>query len=891
MKYFKLFTLLLLAFSGLPAAAQQFIQNTGSKALTFKELQLQFDAFKKTNNLNDHKYWKQFKRYEADMQLHTNGRGEPDGFATYVEEAIKAADNKLQGKSAAAPWSPVGPNAIPNNLTGYMENGIGRVNCVAFNPTNTSVYYVGVAQGGIWKTTNGGSSYTPLTDNLPITRVSDICIDPNNSNTIYASICDFEYIDKGLFLDGRKRHTHYGLGVYKSTDAGLSWNATGLSFQLTNGDASLIKEIVINPANSGQLLACGVSGMYRSNDAGATWVKKLDSLFWDMVQDPLNPSTIYAATGWLPNSAIGHAGIYKSTDFGNTWSLLNTGMAFQGAVQRTKLAIAPSNPNVVYAICCDASNEFYGIYKTVNAGVSWTYHLPQLNILEAGQGTGSGGQGAYDLALIVNNTDENTIYAGGVNIWASVDGGVNFDPASHWTLQFGNTLHGDIHYLERQPGTNAIFACSDGGLYKTNNLQAGSWTNGWPTNWTNLSNGMQCTSFYRLSSSKNQKGRLVAGAQDNASFYYNGTSWATIFGGDGMDNYLDPVNHQNILGSSQFGSLFYSNNDGIFGNFVGSNPNNESSEWVAPIVADYNRPGVIYGGNENVVKSTDGGQNWTALAGIYTNTLTQTRTEISALAVSASNSLVVYAARRVRYELGIKGMVFRTINGGTSFTNITSNLPDSLFYTGIEISDTNHDEAVVCMAGFSAGYKVYKTTNGGVSWINLSYNLPNIPVNCIKYIPGTAKIVVATDLGLYILDNGTTSWYTYSAGLPNVIISDIEFNPVLNKVYVSTFGRGIWETSLSQMAGTAFNGVGLNELKTGINFNLFPTLNTGQFTVELEDLTKARQLDIIDVNGRVVYSEVVNKNITQIQVELLPGAYYVRLAGKEGVGVKRMLVE
>jgi photosystem II stability/assembly factor-like uncharacterized protein len=871
--------------------AQQFITNGSNKALTFKEIQLQFNSFKKANNLSKQKHWKQFKRYEADMQLHTNGRGEPDGFATYIEEAIKASENKTLSKSSAAVWSPVGPNAIPNNLTGYMENGIGRVNCVAFHPTNANVFYVGVAQGGIWKTTNGGSSYTPLTDNLPITRVSDICIDPNNTNVIYASICDFAYIDKGLYLDGRKRHTHYGLGVYKSTDAGLSWNPTGLTFQLTNGDASLLKEIIINPANSNELLACGVSGMYRSVNAGATWVKKLDSLFWDMVQDPINPSTIYAATGWLPNSAMGHAAIYKSTNFGTTWTLLNTGISFQGGVQRIKLAIAPSDNNYVYALCCDASSGFYGIYKSINAGTSWTYYLPQLNILEAGQGTGSGGQGAYDMALIVNKTDKNTIYTGGINLWGSTDGGINFDPISHWTLQYGATLHGDIHYIERQPITDNIFVCSDGGIYKTSNLQIGTWSTSWPTTWTNLSNGMQCTSFYRLSSSKNQKGRLIAGAQDNASFYNDGTGWATIFGGDGMDNYLDPINHQNILGSSQFGNLFYSNNNGAFGNFVGSNPNNESSEWVTPIVADYNHPGVLYAGNENVVKSIDGGQNWTALASVYTNTVTLANTEISALAVSPTNSQVIYAARRVRYEFGLKGIVFRTTNGGTSFTKITANLPDSLFYTGIEVSNTNQDEAVICMAGFSAGHKVYKTTNGGVNWVNISYNLPNIPVTCVKYIPGTSKIIVATDMGLYILDNATTTWNSYSSGLPNVIVSDIEFNPALNKTYVSTFGRGIWETSLSQMSGTVTNTIGLKHLDMPVQFNVYPAINKGKFSIQLEELGATPKLDIMDVNGRIVFSEVLSTILTEINLNLLPGAYFVRVLRYDKVGVRRILVE
>ncbi|MCC6370604.1 MAG: T9SS type A sorting domain-containing protein [Bacteroidia bacterium] len=874
--------------SGFNAVAQNFIQNNSNRALSFKELQLQFHQYKTSNNLNTKKYWKQFKRYEADMQLHTNGHGEPDGFAVYVNEAVNAAQEKQANASASAPWYPVGPNAVPNNLTGYMENGIGRVNCVAFHPTNTSVFYVGVAQGGIWKTTNGGVSYTPLTDNLPITRISDICVDPNNPNTIYASVCDFEYIDKGLYLDGRKRHTHYGLGVYKTTDGGLTWNPTGLSFQLTNGDASLLRKIVINPTNSNELLACGVSGMYKTTNGGTTWVKQLDSLFWDMVQDPINPSVIYAATGWVKNANMGHAAIYKSTNFGGTWTMLNTGITMQGTVQRIKLAIAPSDQNYVYAMCCDNTDGFYGVYKSTNAGTSWTYNAPFDNILEWGQGGGSGGQGAYDMAFLVDATNKNTLYTGGINLWGSTDGGVSFNPISHWTFQNGtNTIHADVHFMDRQPGTGDVFVCCDGGIYKTAALQIGSWTSNWTTNWTNLSNGMQCTSFYRLSSSRNSKGRLIAGAQDNASFYYNGSSWSSIFGGDGMDNYLDPVNHQNIIGSSQFGNFFHSTDDGVTGNVVSTNPFNEAAEWTAPIVADYNHPGVLYVGNENIARSTNGGLTWSGIGGIYTNSTTLQNTEISALAVAATNSLVVYAARRVRYELGMKGFVFKTVNGGVSYSNITSNLPDSLYFTSMDVNPLNANEVVITMAGFSAGNKIFKSTNGGLNWTNISYNLPNVPVNCVKYLPGTSHLLLAADLGVYLLSQGATNWQSYSSGLPNVIVTDIEFNPILNKTYISTFGRGIWETSLSQIVTDIKNTGETN----AVSFDVYPSVNAGNFSVKVSDGMQTYKLDIFDVNGRIVYSNELKDNSSAIKLNVAPGAYYLRLTNEERVGVKKIIVQ
>lgn len=879
------FLILPLIVSATTSVAQPFIRNDKNRALTFKEVQLQFEEFRRNNDLEKVKHWKSFKRYETDMVRHSNGRGEPDGFDIYIEEALRAAAEKESGSSSS--WLPTGPSLLPNNLQGYAENGMGRINCVGFHPTDPNTFYVGVAQGGLWKTINGGQSYTPLTDNLPITRISDICIDPKHPDTLFISVCDFEYIGTGLYLDSRKRHTHYGIGAYKSTDGGNTWSATGLTYQLTDGDASLIRKILVSPDNASHVLACGASGMYKSTNGGTSWNKLLDSLFWDMEPDPVHDSVIYAATGWVETSNLGHAAIYKSTDFGNTWTMLNTGIPQQGTVQRIKLAVAPSNPNTVYALACDDQDGFYAVYRSSNAGSTWSFQPGFTNILEWGDGTSSGGQGTYDMALCVSDTNENYLYAAGINIWSSADGGVNFSPCSHWTYQFGlQTIHADVHAIQQHPVTKEFFVSCDGGLYKTQSIEPGDWIAPWSTNWTNLTNGMQITSFYRLSSSKNTTGRLAAGAQDNSTFYCDGSSWSTIFGGDGMDNYLDPTDDFMVIGSSQYGNFFVSYTGGFSGNYISTNPNFEMSEWVTPIVADYNNYGVLYVGNENVVQSTDAGGNWTPLA---TMPVTGPATEITALAVSPSNSNVIYAARRVRHEINAKGIVFRTVNGGNSFTNITSNLPDSLYYTGMDACPTASNEAVICMAGFAAGCKVFKTTNGGTSWTNISFNLPNVPVNSVKYVQGTNQIVVATDLGVFVLNYNTSTWINYSTGLPNVIVSDIEFNPAVNKAYISTFGRGIWETELSQIK--ALQGVGVNETVRAVpvHFRVYPAAGDGHFTVET-GTDQACHLAVVDVMGRVIHRATLNNNTSQLSLAAAPGAYYVKLMKNGGSAVQKVII-
>ena len=876
--------------------AQKFIRKVPNHKLTFIEMQHQFNEFAKQNDLKKTKHWKYYKRWENDMQFKTDGHGEIADPAIYINEAVKVADFKNSVPSSPrfspAAWSPFGPYVLPGNLTGYMQNGIGRINCIAFHPTNPSIYYVGVAQGGLWKTTNDGASWTPLTDNLPIDRISDIAIDPANPNIIYISVCDFEYIDVALNIDGRKRNTHYGLGVYKTTDGGVTWNPTGLSFQLTDGDASLIRKVLINKTDSNKLVACGVSGMYTSSDAGATWTHTLDSLFWDLQQDPVSNNVMYATSGWLAASGKGFAGIYKSTDFGATWTMLPTGIPGTGIVQRLRIAIAPTDNNYIYASAVDYQEGSYGIYKSTNAGASWTYIDPGVNMLEGGTGTAPGGQGTYDLGFAVNPVNKNILYVGGVNMWASGDGGNTFDPVSHWTLSYGATIHGDIHFITSNPLNNAFFVCSDGGVYKTNAITSETWTAAsggtpWPTAWTSISDGMNITSFYRLSSSKTVSGRVVAGAQDNATFYYDGTAWNTIFGGDGMDNYLDPSDENAVIGSSQFGSFSISADGGVTGGGMFANVNSEPAEWTSPIVADYNIPGTLYAGFTNVTKSTDGGFSWNALSFMPSNGIFDN--EISALAVAYSNSNVLYAARRVRFDMGSPSGMYVTTDAGSSWTEITAGLPDTLYFTSTDVSQTNANTAYVSMAGFVAGEKVYKTADAGLTWQNISYNLPNIPVNCIKTVPGSNQVMVATDLGIYVLDEASSMWISESAGLPNVICTDIEFNESLDKIYISTFGRGIWENTLSSFTG-------INEQKPNdIGIELFPSLNNGSFSIKISDkdaLTETLYLEVIDITGQLVYSETLKgKNSYSETLNVPPGMYFARIKGKKISGVKSFVVQ
>lgn len=295
----------------------------------------------------------------------------------------------------------------------------------------------------------------------------------------------------------------------------------------------------------------------------------------------------------------------------------------------------------------------------------------------------------------------------------------------------------------------------------------------------------------------------------------------------------------------------------------------------------------MYAGFTNVNKSTDGGYNWTALSPLPFNGINNNET--SALAVANSNSNVIYAARRIRFEFSSPPGMYRTSDGGSTWTEISSGLPDTLYYTSIDVSQTDANTAFVTLSGFVSGEKVYKTINGGAIWQNISYNLPNIPVNCIKTVPGSNKKMIATDLGVYMLDEAASLWVSQSAGLPNVIITDIEFNQTLDKIYISTFGRGIWETNLSAMVGINNN----NPVEIGVE--LFPSLNNGTFTIQLSDaglLNELLNLEIIDVKGRLVHkSSLTGKNSAQVNTNLPPGMYFARIKNRKLNGVKRFVVQ
>lgn len=873
-----------------------------NKQTDFKTLQSEFDEYRHSRDLRKTKGWKWYKRWEAHYEQRTSLHGDINQSSEFFAEMKKIQSEKNKANKGASAWVPFGPSELPPSVDDITSHGMGRINCIAFHPTDSATIFVGVAQGGVWKTTNSGQSWTPLTDQLPIIRISDIAIDPNNTNTMYISVGDYAYLGVSLKSDGRKRHTHYGVGVYKTTDGGLTWTETGLNSSLSDLDESLIRRVFVNPANSSHVVAAGISGIWKSYDAGQTWTKKNSSIIWDIEENPKNANTIYASTGFIATLNEGTAGILRSRDFGETWTPLTTGIPSTTA-QRVELAISPLDTNYVFAITCGLDRGLEGFYRSTNAGNTWTKQYSGstgLNLLGWDNSQGGGGQGTYDLAIVPDANDVNKVYVGGINMWGTDDGGLTWDGMSYWLPYYGEYLHADQHQFKYNPLNNAYYVANDGGLYRTDNPVIGSWDDAmidpnykWPTRWRFLGSGMQITSFYRLGLRENF-GDVIAGAQDNSTYYRTNNAWVNMIGGDGMECILHPTDADILYGSAQYGYLVQSFDGGESFNSLDVTPF-EDGEWTTPFKLDKNIPEIIYAGYENMHISDDEGLSFFPISSFPTMN-NGAGAPISAFDFSENDPNYIYVAKRIVHQRNEPMKFYVTTDGGMNWENRTSGLPDSLYCTYISVSKTNPQLAWACFSGFASGVKVFKTENAGQSWTNISANLPNIPVNTIVHDPNSNKnvIYIGTDAGVYYTYDGANTWTLYSNLLPNVIVSELEIHTDSNKLFAATFGRGIWMTDLVDL-----NGVGKNNNPfVKLEFELYPNKNSGEFNIQASGIdTKVNQVSVsvIDVLGREVYKSsepVLSGELNKkYNLKLLPGMYYFRLKSGGYTGVKKFVVE
>ena len=816
--------------------------------------------------------YEKFKRWEYYWEGRVTATGEFVSPLVNVNE-WKAYNERLasmketdQRDVMVANWIAKGPDNTPG---GYY--GIGRLNCIAFHPTNTNTFWVGTAAGGLWKTTNGGSSWSASTINGLVLGVTDIAVDPNSPNTIYIATGDGEGGSLAGFVGG-----DYGsgdsksVGVLKSTDGGSTWNTTGLVW--TVQDQRVTHRLLINPNNPQILILAASDGIYRTTNGGAAWTQVANGAnVNDLEFRPGDPNTVYAATYTYLSG--GDAQIYTSYDGGDSFSQ----SSFFSGSSRINMAVTPAWPDLVDCIIANQQSGLLGLYYSDDAGQNFYEYFPgscNNNMLNGSvDASGCDGQGNYDLAYAISPSDKNEIWIGAVNMWATSDGGGNWNLANYWYDEQNPAgvpvVHADKHFIAFDPqNSSTIYQCNDGGLYKT--------TNG-GNSWTVASNGIQNSQMYRIAIAQSQPDVVICGLQDNGNkLLANGTWGDTRSGGDGLDCAIDYTNADIQYATWPNGGLQRTTDRWNTKTIISTNiPGQPSGSWLTPIRLDDNNPQIIYAALDKVYKSNDRGDSWQAISNVFTGR------PFRHLSVAPSNSQYIAASTF--------DSLFMTNDGGNSWGLVSSLTQQGTYISNITHQSDNPQIIYVTLSGYVSGEKVYRSTDDGNTWSNISGSLPNVPVNCIVQEKGSTTVYIGTDLGVWYRNEFLSDWIPFNTNLPTVPVTDLEIyytNPV-NQIWAGTFGRGLWRTS---------GWVGITDPEAVNNaFALFPNPAIGEFEVIIKNpMLSVKQLSILNQLGEVVLT--VERPLTldsKINVNLdglANGVYVVNLITNQTPVIKKLVI-
>ena len=717
-----------------------------------------------------------------------------DKYQQAWEQAKTIRNKQYNSRSAArlgsAQWKSIGPSA----------NIGGRILSLAINSTNTSIIFAGSAGGGIWKTKDAGANWQSVATGFPLMGVPSIVINPSNTNIIYAGTGEIYRLDStgttpnpnNFGLNVWKARGTYGLGILKSTDGGVTWKKV---MDKKMADMFGIQMLKLDPVNPDIVYACATDGLYRSNDAGATWTNILPKTYVsDVVINKSNTSQIVAAVGNFSNT---YKGIYRSTNGGSSWVKIASALpaSFQGFIRLDNLTSA-GNENTIVASIGVSETSTTELYRSTDFGSTWT-------------GLNSTGHTkwqywcAHDVAINPSNTG-NMVF-GGVNLFAFTTSTAKNGNVTTSSSEIGaNVVHDDIHDIKFDPSNSSIiYIACDGGIYKS--------TDG-GTTFSQKNNGLNATQFYAsVGVSVTDSKLIVGGLQDNGVIKTTdgGVTWTTMPGsyGDGSACLIDPKNDNNILASGDARNVYLSTNRGGAASnklaYLGG-ANDSRTAFVTPMAMSKKKPSVVYVGSDNLHKSTDGGATWSYntsyTATSPTNFIEAIHKTAIAMAVSPTdvtgNKLFVSTSPFAQYDndddrIYVTGQpnVLKTLNGATPFTSVKSNLPDR-FVMDFAISEGNDDSVFVAVGGFGTPH-IYVTGNGGTSWTAVGNGLPDAPFNAVLIDPANPKVLYAAgDMGVYVSPNRGETWLDYNNGFTDVVqVMDLQATAG-NQLVVATHGKG-----------------------------------------------------------------------------------------------------
>ena len=668
-------------------------------------------------------------------------------FAAKWPSVVRA--QRAQQAPSAAGWVGFGPSPIMQ----FGARNAGRVTAIALDPSNPARLFIGAAQGGVWRSDDGGANWTPLTDGECSLAMGSLTVDPVVPTIVYAGTGE-----ANLSAD-----SYYGCGVLRSTNGGATWTRLGAQ---VFGDVSISK-ILVDQATAGSQtsstvfastaynFAANCNGLFKSTNSGVTWTGVLGGCVSDVVQDRSTPSTLYAA--------VGFNGVYKSVNGGATWQPLPNGFPTLN-VGRIALAIAPSQPSILYAaVHSTSTNGLLGVFKSTDAGGAWSQ--------VTATGVSCNQQCWYDLVLVVDPTNPDLVYFGGVPLYRSIDGGAT------WAV-ISNGIHVDQHALVVDPQNPSIlWAGNDGGMYRSAD---------YGSTWADLNSGLSITQFYPGVSAFPGSGyQLLGGTQDNGTVEYDGSpAWPQVFCCDGGFTAVNFQTPTTAFAECQWNSCGpYRRDAGSGGAFVAKSAGINFADpalFIPPLVMDPVNPQVLYFGTTTLYRTGDNGESWAANSPGFGG-------RISAIAVAPSNTQTVYVGLQT-------GGVQLTPNSGLSWINITAGLPNR-YVTDIAVDPADFHHAYVTVSGFGSGH-VFETVDFGTTWRDISGNLVDVPVNAIVRHPGTGALYIGTDLGVLVSSDDGQTWGPSAPGLPNVAVLDLVFNSTTQTLYAGTHGRGVFAYNL-----------------------------------------------------------------------------------------------
>lgn len=734
----------------------------------------------------------------------------------------------------AVDWFELGPAPITTGAN------TGRVSALAISPVDDDTWFVGGADGGIWRTTDSGVSWTPLTDDMPTTAIGAIAIDPQNADAIYAGTGEANYAN----------HSRYGLGLYRSLDGGDSWTQLAettfagrcfsrLIVHTTNG--SILYAAVTRAGGFPELAAAknhpqatDPVGVYRSLDGGETWAYLDNGLpnlsATDLVIDPQNPHVLYAAIGRIFGDASN--GIYKTIDGGDSWTKLTNGLPAGSSCGRISLDLAPTMTDRLYTMITRPASATgggattLGVYRSDDAGATWAQ--------QAGFGNLQATYGWYLSVVTVHPTDPDLVWFGGLNLRRTTTGGGNWETA--------NPPHVDVHAIEWTSDGQRLIVADDGGVHES--PTGGSF-------WQIRNNGLGIIQFYAgISTHPDFDEVLLGGTQDNGTNRRNdtGTSWFASLGGDGGWTLIDPAAPNRAFAEFQgSGNLYRSGNSGqTFPTFSGGGIiSSDRNAFLPPYAIDPSDNQRMLYATQRVYESVTGGSFWMPISSDLTN---GGIAAIRALVIAPSDGNVVYVATN-------DGRVLRSDDGGANYTLL---LEDNLGWPRVtrELFVHPDDALTVYLAGAAFGVEqIRRSTDGGDTWVALDQALPDIPVNVVAVdTRGPRDVIFAgTDAGLLRSTDDGASWFAYGDGLPNAPVIDILLDVERSRMTLGTQGRGAWQVPIGLLGDLNCDG-----FVTVSDIGFFVTALTDpagyaavqpDCLIENGDIDGNRQTTVADIGG------------------------------------------